>query len=100
MRRLFFQVFMRTSTQPESQARMRKLSAMLEASVLTPRLRVRIETRIRIGMSATVMSVQSRAMKPPSEGISSCHLPFREGTAYARACQCPSIPSFVLRKAD
>ena len=64
MRRLFFQVFMLMRTHPESQASTTKPSAIFEARVLRPRLRVRRETRMRMGMRAMAMRVQSRAMKP------------------------------------
>lgn len=63
MRRLFFQVFMLIRTMPESQARIMKASAMLEAGEVRWWVRVRREMRIRIGMKARVINVQSRAIK-------------------------------------
>lgn len=64
MRRLFFHVLIAISTIPASHARTTKLSAMLAANEERPRFRVRSEIRMMIGTRATVMSVQSKAMKP------------------------------------
>lgn len=70
MRRLFFQVFMDMRTQPESQDRATKKSAMFEASVLGPRFRVRRERRTRMGIRARIMRDQSKAMKPAEVAVS------------------------------
>ena len=64
MRRWYFHVLMAMRTHPESQARITKPSPMFAASELRPRFRVRMDTRMMIGMRATVMRVQSSAMKP------------------------------------
>ena len=72
MRRLFFHVLMLMRTQPDSQARTTNMSAMLDAGVVCPRFRDRIVMRIRIGIKANVIKVQSRAMKPAGNHVSSC----------------------------
>lgn len=63
MRRVFFQVLIRIRMSPESQDRRMKISAMLEARDEGWWLRFRREMRMRIGIRARVMRVQSRAMK-------------------------------------
>lgn len=51
-------------TIPESQATTTKLSERLVERGCEPMCRRRSDSRRRIGIKATVMSVQSRAMKP------------------------------------
>jgi hypothetical protein len=67
MRSAFFQVLMLISTQPESQAKMVNASERLVAMLDGVRERWRRVMRSRIGRSARVISVQSRAMKAAGE---------------------------------
>lgn len=67
MRRWFFRILMQIRTQPESQARMTNASEMFVAMQESVRERRRRVIRRRIGRSAMVISVQSRAMKAAVE---------------------------------
>ena len=67
MRSAFFQVLMLISTQPESQARMVNESERFVAMLEGVREHWRRVRRRRIGRSARVIRVQSRAMKAAGE---------------------------------
>ena len=58
-------------TQPESQDKATKKSAMFDAGVFRPRFRVRRERRTSIGIRARAMRDQSKAMKPAKVSVSS-----------------------------
>ena len=88
-------------TIPESQAMITKLSERLVERGCGPICRRRSDSRRRIGIKATVMSAQSRAMKPAAGIVQysvAMGLEFRIGAAYGAEGEYLNKPFYRIQR--